>query len=143
MKNKALKITFLLIACAFILLFASLKWSFWEPGNVKHDSLTYKLKTNEEIKNFPIFDATNSPLYDYRIADGVKPSIVVQKYESSLNLLEVQDKLTSLGFSCEYYKSEKFVTCDRLDNKKREKSLVANHLNKGTRTRVEMAFIGY
>lgn len=95
---KVLKYIMIGVAVITITAFILLKWVFWEPSDIKRSSFLYYLKVPEYAKNFPIWDAVNTPTYDIRHTDGERKSATIIYYVSSLSrneLWKMANKLTS------------------------------------------------
>ncbi len=102
---------FLFVLVSF---FLSLKWYFWEPSNIKKGSLVYILKVPGIAKSFPVWGAADSPEYDVRTADGLKPSAVIIQYSSTLTFDVLKQRVLDEGFSCNNYGKEKSVLCEKV-----------------------------
>jgi len=113
MKYKILKylIAFILFVC--VSFFLSLKWYFWEPGNIKKESLVYMLKVPEVAKNFPIWGADGSLEYDVNTADGLKPSATIIRYNSVLTFDVLKQRVLDEGYSCKTYGKDKTEFCEK------------------------------
>jgi len=113
MKYKILKyfIIFVLFIC--VSFFLSLKWYFWEPSNIKKGSLVYMLKVPDAAKNFPVWGTDESPEYDVRTDDGLKPSAVIIRYNSTLTFEVLKQRVLDEGYRCENYGSDTSVLCEK------------------------------
>lgn len=94
--------------------FGSLKWYFWEPSNFHSESLAFRFKVDDAVKRFPLFAPESDPTYTLRIADGVKPSLTLVQYATTLNLQELQETVEAQGFTCE--QSNEKLICDRQES---------------------------
>ncbi|KLV05493.1 hypothetical protein ABT56_10970 [Photobacterium aquae] len=76
-------------------------WSFWEPSEFEEGSIIFELKIPGVIKDFNAIGAKSSPKYKYRIADGVKPSIITMSYCSSSSIRKISAYFENVGLKCE------------------------------------------
>ncbi|VAW57986.1 hypothetical protein MNBD_GAMMA11-2893 [hydrothermal vent metagenome] len=113
MKYKILKYFIAFVLFVFVSFFLISKWFFWEPYGVKRNSLVYMLKVPDVAKNFPVWGTDDSLEYDVIMADGLKPSTTIIRYNSSLSQDKLHKILLSKGYSCETYRRDETVFCEK------------------------------
>ncbi len=100
-------ITALFSACLFSFLF----YLFWNPSDVRPDTITFYLKIPEVIKKVELFNPITSPLYGVSSSDGEKVGSTDVYYESKAPLSDLVVELTENGAKCEEFENRIFV-CD-------------------------------
>lgn len=106
-----------------LLFFLSLKFYFWEPYDFTKNSLSYYLKVDDEIKDFPIFNPKEEPKYKVYIADGLTPSGVEVDYETELSLSILLIELKKHSFKCTKDITGPYL-CEKTDKDKQLISIV-------------------
>jgi hypothetical protein len=125
----------ILIAC----LYAYTLFAFWEPSNVERGSLIYQLKIPTIAKNYPTWDELGVPLYDFRIADGVKPRVVNIHYTSAMYFPSLILLINKLNFDCGKPEG-KYAVCKKDSSHGAQYDISLKETDAGTE--VEVSIIG-
>lgn len=110
------KLALFLCIASVLTLYGLLKFFFWEPTGFTKDSLAYTLKVPPHLKNYPIWNNVDTPTYTIRIADGVKPSMAIMTYDSSLTLRQVKSLPILTTYSCQSFNSYSSLCSKSEDN---------------------------
>lgn len=132
--------TLIILIATVLLAFTYLKWSFWEPSDIKRNSLIYWLKVPNVARDFPVWDITDEATFDVRIADGLKPSFTIVEYSSSNKLDDLITMSKQIGFNCKLFQNKAAVCDKEMDNGKFQQ---INMTNKTSKREITIVFGGY
>jgi hypothetical protein len=133
------------IAAVALLLVSSLlliMWAYWEPSNIRKDTLVYRLMIPTEVKAFPAWGETDKPEYSVSIAAGLKPCAVTLRYRSTLQPAELSTEATKLNFTCQQYPTGGTV-CEKKINAGQTIQVILDKAASDTNSKVEVVFSGY
>lgn len=133
------------IAAVALLLVSSLlliMWTYWEPSNIRKDTLVYRIMIPTEIKVFPTWGVTDKPNYSVSIADGLKPSAVTMRYLSMLQPAELSMEATKINFTCQQYPTSDTV-CEKKINAGQTIQIILDEASSNANSKVEVIFSGY
>ncbi len=139
------KLSKYIITAAVILLVSSLLlvlWAYWEPSNVRKDTLVYRLVIPTEVKAFPTWSAIEKPDYSVSVAAGLKPSAVTMRYVSTQPLEGLSAEATSLNFTCQPYPTGNIV-CEKKINAAQTIQVILDTAGGDNNSQVEVIFSGY
>jgi hypothetical protein len=139
---------FVVILAVFVVVSVSLliisgKWYFWEPSNFTKDSWAYQLKVSYDVKEFPIWQPVADPRYLVRTADGVKRSVVVMQYQTTLTKSVLFQQLKQRQFTCGNGLTRGNFRCERVDEIGREISVRLHRLDTEKKVEIRTTFLGF
>ena len=139
--KKFIVLTFFVIGVVIIAVIGVIKWSLWQPMDMKKDSFAYTYKVPEVVKSFPTWAQLSPPLYDVMsIAEGLKPSVVRMRYTSSLHRDQFVAEATKLQFKCPD-STEKSLLCEKQLSPGQSLQLIYSLRSDDSAATIELAYI--
>lgn len=93
------------------LLYLSVVFYFWEPDDIRKDSFTYYLKLPVEVRESEYYQSINDVTFIYRVADGLKPTIITAQFILNTSLDSFRYKLLKDGFHCKDVDGSDSIIC--------------------------------
>ncbi|CCN35725.1 hypothetical protein VIBNISO65_440056 [Vibrio nigripulchritudo SO65] len=93
------------------LLYLSGVFYFWEPDDIKKGSPAYYLKLPKEVREFDYYQSIDDVTFSYRVADGVKPTIISAKFMQNTPFYSFRHQLVKAGFQCQGIAESLSIRC--------------------------------
>ncbi len=133
------------IAAGVLLLVSSLlllTWTYWEPSNIRKDSLLYKIRIPVEVKAFPVWGESGKSDYSVTNAEGLKPSAITLRYHSTLTPEEISTEATKMDFLCRQYPAGSTL-CEKKISASQTIQLILDKVPSDNTSKIEVIFSGY